>query len=108
MTVKRNTRRGFTLVELLVVIAIIGILVAPLAPRYSGGAGSGTRIAVSKQFETIVAGVHQSSRYVRLPALGRLGLPMGSGPRSGHRKVAAWQLGLLDLAVPRRNGDFMI
>jgi type IV pilus assembly protein PilA len=51
---KRNNKKGFTLIELIVVIAIIGILAVIAVPRFAGFTDK-ARLAADNQYAALVA-----------------------------------------------------
>ncbi len=73
MSLKKQGRRGFTLVELLVVIAIIGILVALLLPAVQAAREAARRNQCQNQLKQIgLAALNYESTYGIYPPLERL------------------------------------
>ena len=53
MTVRRNAKRGFTLVEILIVVIILGILAAIVIPQFTSASQDARKNSLTSQLQTL-------------------------------------------------------
>ena len=53
MTVRRTTRKGFTLVEILIVVIILGILAAIVIPQFTSASQDARKNSLTSQLQTL-------------------------------------------------------